>query len=327
MTPSRPSAVPDAPILVTGAAGKTGQAVIQALAATGATVRALVRRPEQATLVRKPGAAEVVIGDVEEQHTIAGAMEGVRAVYHICPNMHPHEIAIGDLMIELAKRSGIEHFAYHSVLHPQAESMPHHWAKLRVEERLFQSGIPFTILQPAAYMQNLLAQWERILGEGIYPVPYNAEARISLVDLADVGEAAAIVLTQPGHQYAIYELCGTLPLSQNEVAATIERQIGRDVRVQVMALFPWQEQARRSGLGDHQIDTLSAMFRYYDAFGLAGNSHVLGWLLGRPTTTLAAFIDLLSPLKRVRLLTTACCRRLRTPQPATLTSQHPVQAH
>ena len=251
---------------------------------------ALVRRPEQAALVRELGATDVVVGDIEDQTTMAVAMQGIRAIYYICPNMHPHEIAIGERMIVAAQQAGVKHFVYHSVLHPQAEAMPHHWAKLRVEEHLFESGLPFTILQPTAYMQNVLAQRQSILQDGVFPVPYNAGARLSLVDLDDVGEAAAIVLTQSGHHYATYELCGTWPLSQEEVAAEIGGQLGDDVRVQVVDLANWQEQAQQVGLGPYQIDTLSRMFRYYDAFGLVGNPNALSWLLGRSPTSLSEFV-------------------------------------
>jgi uncharacterized protein YbjT (DUF2867 family) len=275
---------------VTGAAGKTGQAAVQALAARGARVRALVRRSEQVPSLRELGANEVIIGDIQDQVTIIRALQSTQALYFICPNMHPREFAIGEMMIENAQRAGIEHFVYHSVLHPQTGSMPHHWAKLRVEERLFESALPFTILQPSAYMQNILAHRQRILQEGMVPLPYSAEARISLVDLYDVGEAAAVVLTQPGHLFATYELCGTQALSQDEVAAAIGRQIGREVQVQVVDLANWQEQAKRSGLGAYQIDTLSSMFRYYDAFGLVGNPNLLGWLLGRSPTSLSEFV-------------------------------------
>lgn len=276
-------------ILVTGAAGKTGKVVIQALAARGATVRALVRHPEQVELVRKLGATHVMIGDIQDRDTINKAMQGVVSVYFICPNMHLHEIAIGEMIIGAAQQIDIGHFVYHSVLHPQTESMPHHWAKLQIEALLFESRLPFTILQPTAYMQNILAQRQRISQNGVFPVPYSADTKLSLVDLNDVGEAAAIVLTQPGHRYATYELCGTWPLSQYEVAAEIGKQIDRDVHVQVIDLADWQEQAQ-SSLEPYQINMLCHMFRYYDTSGLVGNPNVLGWLLRRPPTELSEFI-------------------------------------
>jgi uncharacterized protein YbjT (DUF2867 family) len=277
-------------ILVTGAAGKTGRAVIRALIAKGQAVRALVHRPEQARPIEEMG-AQVVVGDMRTQEAMEQAARGVRAVYHICPNISPDEVAIGQGVIAAARTAGVEHFVYHSVLHPHVEAMPHHWFKLRVEEKLFESGLPFTILQPVAYMQNVLAQWDKVTQQGIYPVPYSAETQLGMVDLQDVAEAAAIVLTGPGHAGAIYELAGAEALSQAEVAAILSQQLGRPVRVQVTPIETWEEQARASGLGDYQIETLVKMFRHYEQYGFWGNPRVLEWLLGRPPTTFAAFVE------------------------------------
>ena len=278
-------------ILVSGAGGKTGQAVIQALAAAGAAVRALVYRPEQARLAQGLGAQQVVVGDMRDRATVQQAARGVRAVYHICPNVSPYEVDMGQAAITAAQSAPVQHFVYHSVLHPQTEAMPHHWLKLRVEERLFESGLPFTILQPAAYMQNVAAHWDQIVQRGTYAVPYATETRLSLVDLQDVAAVAAIVLSEPGHVGATYELAGTEPLSQNEVAAILSQQLGFPVGAQVVPLDTWEQQARANGLGDYQIATLLEMFRYYERHGLWGNPHVLQWLLGRPPTTLAAAIE------------------------------------
>ena len=277
-------------ILVTGAAGKTGRAVIRALTAKGAAVRALVHRPEQVRSVEELGAQEVIAGDMRVQATMDQAARGVRAVYHICPNVSPDEVAIGEVAINAARSGGIERFVYHSVLHPQTEAMPHHWHKLRVEEGLFESGLRYTILQPSAYMQNVLAHWDQILEQGIYPVPYPAETRLGMVDLEDVAAAAAVVLTEPGHAGATYELGGVEPLSQIEIAAILAQQLGRPVRAEVVPLETWERRARASGLGDYQVETLVKMFRYYARYGFWGNPRVLGWLLRRPPVNFAAFV-------------------------------------
>lgn len=278
-------------ILVTGAAGKTGRAVIQALTARGEAVRALVHRPEQVRSVEELGAHRVVVGDMRVQATMDQAARGVRAVYHICPNVSPGEVAIGQAAITTACSAGAEHFVYHSVLHPQTEAMPHHWQKLRVEEQLFESGLFYTILQPSAYMQNVLAHWDQILEQGVYPVPYAVETRLSMVDLEDVAAAAAVVLTERGHAGATYELVGTEALSQTEVATVLGQQLGRPVRAKVVPLEAWKRRARVSGLGDYQVETLVKMFRYYECYGFWGNPRVLGWLLRRPPTTFAAFVE------------------------------------
>jgi uncharacterized protein YbjT (DUF2867 family) len=279
-------------ILVTGAAGKTGQAVIRALTAKGEAVRALVHRHEQIPSVEALGAQQVVVGDMRLQATVDQAAWEVQAVYHICPNVSPDEVAIGRVAITAARSAGVvERFVYHSVLHPQVEAMPHHWQKLGVEEQLFESGLPYTILQPAAYMQNVLAHWDQIMEQGVYPVPYAVETRLSMVDLEDVAEAAAVVLTEPGHTGAVYELAGVEVLSQTEVATILSQQLERPVRAEAVSLETWERRARESGLGDYQVETLVKMFHYYERYGFWGNPRVLSWLLGRPPTTFAAFVE------------------------------------
>ncbi len=277
-------------MLVTGAAGKTGRAVIQALLSSGQRVRALAHRNEQAALLHRLGVQDVRVGDLRRQATLDQAARGVRAVYHIGPNLHPEEEALGRVAIAAARAAEVEHFVYHSVLHPQAEAMPHHWQKLRVEEQLFASGLGYTILQPAAYMQNVLAYWEPIVERGVYPLPYAAETHLSMVDLKDVAEVAARVLTEAGHAGATYELCGPEVLSQHEVAAILTQQVGRRVRVETVPIEAWEAQARAAGLGAYQIETLVKMFRYYEQYGFWGNPGVLSWLLGRAPTTFAAFV-------------------------------------
>ena len=271
---------------MTSAGGKTGRAVVKALAARGQAVRAFVHREEQVGAAMALGAREVIVGDMRDEVALRRAMGNAKAVYHICPNVSPDEIAIGNWVIAAARTAGVEHFSYHSVLHPQTEAMSHHWNKLRVEERLFESGLPSTILQPTAYMQNILAGWKTIAEEGVWRIPYPVETQLSLVDLEDVAEAAAIVLTQAGHAGATYELVGTSPMTQVEVTEALSQKLGRPVRAEAQSVEMWEQRARAGGMGDYQVETLIKMFRYYEQHGLVGNPHVLGWLLGRKPTTL-----------------------------------------
>lgn len=235
-----------------------------------------------------PGATEAFAGDMTRAADWETALAGVDAVYHICPNMHPAEVGIGRMALTAARKAGVAHFVYHSVLHPQTEEMPHHWHKLRVEEMLFESGLPFTVLQPTAYMQNICAQWATLLETGVYAMPYPAASRISLVDLNDVAAVAALVLTEAGHVGATYELVGTAPLTQEEVARELETVIGRSVTVREIPLHEWRQDAVAAGLSAYAIDTLLQMFRYYAAHGLVGNPTVLRHLLGRGPTSLSA---------------------------------------
>ena len=293
-------------ILATGAAGKTGRAVIRALVRRGETVRALVHRKEQVRLVRSLGAREVVVGEMRDEALLERAARGVRAIYHICPNMNPDEISIGKAAIGAARAAGVERFVFHSVLHPQIEAMPHHWNKLRVEEALFESQVPCTILQPSNYMQNIITGlqptnymrnaldgWRIIVEHRVYAVPYSVESRMrmNMVDLEDVAEAAAVVLTEPGHFGAIYELAGPDNSTQSQVAEVLSKRLRREVRAQQVPVEVWRRQAEASGMGSHQIETLVKMFQYYDRHDFLGNPRILGHLIRRATATLDAFVE------------------------------------
>ena len=274
-------------ILVTGAGGKTGRAVVKALAAKGAPARALVHRDDHSAPLRALGAAEIVVGGFEDKAALLRAVDGTRAIYHICPNVSRDEVAYARAVAIAAQAHGVKRFVYHSVLHPQIEAMPHHWQKMRTEEMLFTFGFDLTILQPTAYMQNILGAWPGIIRDGVFRVPYPVETRLSLVDLDDVAEAAAIVLTQDSYGGATYELIGTAPLSQIDIAAAISGAVGGNVRAEAENVAAWESRARAGGMGEHERAKLGAMFRYYAAHGLVGNSNTLSWLLRRKPADLA----------------------------------------
>jgi len=277
--------------LITGASGKTGKAVIGELALQGADVHAFVHRDVHVNAAEEAGAAAVTVGNLDDAAALRRAAGGCEAVYHICPNVSADEVTYARAVMAAAAASNIKRFVYHSVLHPQIEAMPHHLQKARVEELLFASGLDVTILQPTAYMQNLAASWPAIVDKGIYSIPYPVLTRISLVDLDDVAEAAAIVLTNEGHGGAVYELCGTAPLNQRQVADTLADALGRRVRAEVETPEAWEARARKAGMADYQRETLIKMFRYYAAHGLIGNPNALTQLLGRSPTTLAEYAE------------------------------------
>ncbi len=277
-------------ILVTGASGKTGRAVVRQLSSSGAQVRALVRREDQIAELLEDGAADVRVGDMAVLESVQSALSDCSAVYYICPNVHPAEVALGKVAIAAAESLGVERVVYHSVLQPQLEAMPHHWQKLRVEELLIRSRLDFTILQPAPYMQNLVVGWEQIATQGVYERPYSREARLSLVDIGDVAEVAALVLGESGHERAIYELCGCHWMDGDAIAEVLGHVLGRRVCAVVQSLDIWQQHAETLGIRGYRRQALLAMFRYYDLHGLGGSSTTLSRLLGRAPTQLADFV-------------------------------------
>ena len=186
---------------------------------------------------------------------------------------------------------GVDHFVYHSVLYPQIEAMPHHWLKMRVEELIIQSGLPFTILQPTAYMQNVQAYWKQITEDGIYAVPYPSNVPMSLVDLKDVAEAATNALTNQSHRNSIYMLSGPDVLAPSDTASALSKHLGQDVKAGQIDLETWRSTAEASGLGSYQVETLLKMFTYYEHNGFIASSNHLAYLLGRAPNSFQQFLQ------------------------------------
>lgn len=220
-------------IAVVGGHGKTGRAVCTALAD------------------RQVDA--VPLGRADWPH-LASALAGCDAAYVIAPNLHPDEPAYVASALTALAAAEVGRVVHHSVASPYAPAMPHHLGKAVAEDLVRRSGLAWTILQPGAYLQNLDLT-------GPLDLPYSPDAPFGFLDLADLGRAAAVVLTEDGHAGATYELA-TRVATVRELAD----EAGVEVRrVPDPGTHPW----------------LSAMFAYYDEHGLPVGTRVLGALLGR----------------------------------------------
>ncbi|MEE8444400.1 MAG: NmrA family NAD(P)-binding protein [Alphaproteobacteria bacterium] len=275
-------------ILVTCAGGKTGRAVVAALAGAGHPVRALLRGEGAATALMALGAAEIATGDLADGPAVGRAAEGCAAIYYIAPNMDPRERAMGDCVIDAARRAGVSRLVFHSVLHCGIEALAHHWERHFVEQAIIDSGLAFTILQCGSYMQNMLPGWTRMVETGVHRMAYDIDAPMSLVDLDDISEVARRVLVEDGYGNAIFELAGDA-ITLSEKAAILTRVLGREIWVEKEPLDEFLDHARAIGLSDHAVTTMAGMFPYYDAHGLVGNPKTLGWLLGRAPADFESF--------------------------------------
>jgi uncharacterized protein YbjT (DUF2867 family) len=280
----------DKPILVTGAAGRTGRRMVKALTARGARVRAFVRRPGAGEELRALGVDQVVAGDLLDAGSVATAMRGAEQVLHICPPMHPQEDAIARTMIAVAMQAQVERFVLYSVLHPLLSDVPHHARKLEAERALVGAGLAYTILQPSRYMQQLVPIWKGVLATAVHSMPFATSARFSVVDLDDLAEVAARIMTESGHDAATYQLAGPQALSQDDMAGILSELLGRPIRAEAKALEDMRREAEAAGFPAERIETMCRMNAHYDAHGLVGNPNVLRWLLGRPPTEFGEFV-------------------------------------
>jgi uncharacterized protein YbjT (DUF2867 family) len=282
-------------ILVTGANGRTGRPIVDALLGRGARVRGLVRKPEQSARLEGLG-AEAALGDLDDPASLIAAADGCEIIIHIGPPMHPREVEMTSSMLDAAHRGGAAHFIYYSVMQPLRQDVQHHRLKLLAEAHVVESGIPYTILQPIRSMQHLEPIWSQVRDQGIHAMPFNTHVRFNVVDLLDLAEAAAIVATEPGHLYATYELAGPEALSQDDMAAILTEAIGRPVAARHISLDQLRASSEAKGIEAGRIERMLIMNAHYDRYGFLGNPNILSWLIGRAPTPYRDYVRrLISP--------------------------------
>jgi len=249
-------------ILVTGATGHQGGAVLRHVVGRGFAVRALTRDPDRLNARVLGGhGAEVVKGDIEDQSSLTRALDGAYGVFSV---QNPNEAGIegeirqGTNLADAARRTGITHFVYSSVgSADQNTGIPHFDSKFRIEEHIRRTGLRFTIVRPVFFMENWLGMREAI-ANGRLELPLEPATHLQMVAVNDIGGAVALAFEHPGKwQNRTFELAGD-ELSMSELAATFTRATGREVRY---AQVPWDEFEGKAG------KEMTLMWRWFQSSG------------------------------------------------------------
>jgi uncharacterized protein YbjT (DUF2867 family) len=257
--------VTDEMILVTGAAGRAGSAVIKAFTRRGVPVRALVRDAARAPeLAGLPGVT-VVEGDLRDRSALAPALDGVKRALLIS-SPRAEMVDAQTSFIDAARAAGVPYVVKLSgreagVGFDQDVFRGTRWHG-RIERYLERSGLAWTHLRPSQFMQNYLPGTvtgvDAAAGELVLPI---GETRLSPVDVADVAEIAAGLLTADGHENRAYDITGPEALTMTEIVERISAATGRPFRY-VDVTF--EEQRRRyaaAGLPPHVVDLFDEQFR------------------------------------------------------------------
>ena len=259
-------------ILVTGATGKVGCEVVRRLAATNASVRALVRDPARSSHIRLPG-VEIAVGDLRNPDTLTPALQGVDRVFLLSPP-DSDQVELQGNLIAAAQRAGVRHIVKVSVAGgPDSGTQigRWHWA---TEKQIEASGLGFTFLRPNFYMQQLLMFAPAIAATGVLSLPMGA-GEVSLVDTRDVAAVAACALTEDGHDHKIYDLTGPEAMSFEAVAEALTHATGKTVSYVHVPPEYARKQLLGSGLAPWLADDmliLCASFR--DGYGAPVSSSV-----------------------------------------------------
>ncbi len=251
----------DRTILVSGATGHQGGAVLRHLREKHFPVRALTRdaNSPKARALMTPG-IEIASADLDNPATLSRALEDIYGVYSVqsfTDNLE-EEVRQGNNLIDAANRAAISHFVYSSVVSADAHTgIPHFESKGKVEEHLRGAGLPYTIFRPVSFMENWLGAKDGIEA-GTLSLPLSPETRLQMIAVDDIGVFVAKAFEHSGHWNGqIYDLAGD-ELSMSEIAQALGRAAGREVKyVQV----PWEEFESKAG---HEM---TVMYRWFEQGG------------------------------------------------------------
>ncbi len=274
-------------ILITGASGTVGRAVLAEVAGSGEKHRALYRSKEDAA--RAPEGTEAVVADFSDRASLVRALDGVESVYLVCSPI-PELVQLEGNAIEASEAAGVRRIVLNSALGAgdYQKSFPS-WHR-RVEDKLKATRIAYCILRPNSFLQNLLTYYApSIRAQGAF---YGAmgNSRTSYVDVRDIAAVAAQALLSNEHDGKTYELNGPEALTCAEVAQRISRYAEVAARYVDIPAEAQGQAMRDQGMPDWQVTALLELQEYY-AVGHGGAlDGVLEGLLGRPPITIDGFL-------------------------------------
>lgn len=281
-------------ILVTGSTGTIGTQVVAFLDGHGAEVRALTRSPEKAQF--RDGVTAVK-GDLSDIDSVRAALDGVTTLFLLAPNA-PDELTQAMLALDAAREAHVTGIVYLSVFKGEAYAdVPHFASKTTVERMIHAADLPVTILRPAYFMQNDLRQKDALLGARVYGMPIGDKG-ISMVDIRDIGEAAARELLRRERAAAplppeTYELVGPDALTAETISALWGEVLGRPIGYAGDDLAMLEQRLRAFGPAWLAYDMRLMMRRYQDDGAIATEAEIarLTRMLGHAPRSYRAFAE------------------------------------
>jgi uncharacterized protein YbjT (DUF2867 family) len=263
-------------ILVTGATGNVGSAVVRELQACGARVRAFVRDPGELAGI------ELAVGDFSDPESIRRALDGVDRVF-LSSADGPDKVAHEAAVVDAAAAAGVELIVKASTMMAEIGSplKPFDWHG-RSEHHLAASGVPAVILESAFYMTNVLAAAVPIREQGVLPAPAG-DGAVAMIDPRDVAAVAAVVLTGDGHGGRTYRLTGPEPITYVRIAEVL------GVAYVDVPPEAARQQLKAAQMPAWLVDHLDGAFALIRSGTMAETTDVVRAVTGRDARDFAAF--------------------------------------
>lgn len=273
-------------VVVMGASGNVGGGAVAALRRAGLPVRAVGTNPD-ALAARYPGTTTALL-DLHRPGTFGPAVTGAAALVLVRP---PAITRVGptlNALVDEARRAGVGHVVFVSVAGAEANRLiPHH----RVEKHLTTAGVPWTVLRPGFFAQNLADAYAAdIIRDDRVTVPAG-RGRVAFIDTRDIGDVIAAVLAEPSrHAGAAYTLTGPQALTFDDVADLLTAELGRQVRYEPASAAGYLAHVCRSGRTLTQALVQTVLHVGLRRGGAATVDPTLAALLRQPPRELAEYV-------------------------------------
>jgi uncharacterized protein YbjT (DUF2867 family) len=250
-------------VLVTGATGSQGGSVVQALLKRGHQVRGMTRNATSpaAEQLRQQG-VDVVAGDFTDQDSLVRAARGVDTIFTMTTPFEEgveRETAQGMAITDAAKAAGVGHLVYSSVASAdRGTGIPHFDSKYEVEKYIESSGIPYTIVAPVYFMENLVQPWTLpTLRQGKLSLAMPAMRPLQQISVADIGAFAVAIIERREAVFGRrFDIAGD-ELSGDDSVAVLSKVTGKE-----FAYEGFPPEALRA-----QSEDLALMFEWFDHTG------------------------------------------------------------
>ena len=259
-------------ILITGASGSVGKAVLQEAIRTGSKVRGMFRSKEDAA--KAPSECEAVLADYADKQSLRKALDGVSAVYVVCSPI-PQLVELESNMVDACKEAGVKHVVLNSALGAgdYPKSFPG-WHR-KVEDKLKAAGMSYTIVRPNGFLQNIVAfNAPSIRTQGAFYAAMG-DAKVSYLDVGDIAVVAVKSLHGGAHGGKTYELNGPEAISNQELAKRISKITGRTVNYVDIPESAQRESMLGLGMPEWQVTALLELQQYYRQGGAARTDGLL----------------------------------------------------
>jgi uncharacterized protein YbjT (DUF2867 family) len=264
-------------ILVTGATGNTGSGLVPALLAAGARVRALVHTPAKAESLRRQG-AEVVVADLGRPESLEAAVAGVDRIY-LCLFNGPDQATHGHNLIAAARKAGRPHVVQHSASGSDRSRIIRH--VMEVESALKASGLPWTIIRPTFYLQNMMMAIPTVISQSAIYLPMR-DGRMAMTDVRDIVEVAARLLLDGGHEGKTYTLTTPEAFTIGEFAAALGAALGRPIQYVDIPVAAAREAMVGMGMDPWIVEGYMELFDGFSGGWGDKTSEDIRNILGRP---------------------------------------------